>query len=72
MGHMSSVYDTSIIPFALSKISLFQDCPLLLSPISKSCYSLSEGNVCESVSGYAVGLIVFALFKNCDVYFYSH
>ena len=49
-GNMSSIYDTSIIPFAL-KIPPFQHCQLLLPPSRKSRYGYSQDIFGESVSG---------------------
>ena len=68
MEHMYSIYDTSVIPLAF-KISVVQLC---LSSSHKSWYGYFEDSVCKSVSGYALGFIGFALFENCDVYFYSY
>ena len=56
MGHISSTYDTSIIPRAL-KVLLFHHCLLMLSPSPKPRYSVRE-----SAIDYALGLIVFVLF----------
>ena len=54
--------------FAL-KILLFQHGLLLWSPSHKSCYGHPADSVCENVSGYRLGLTVFALSKNYNACF---
>ena len=62
---MSLTYGTSTILFAL-KILPFQHGLLLGSPNHKSRYGHSADNVRENVSGYRLGLTVFALSKNYE------
>ena len=58
--------------FCLKRFFLFQHCQLLLSPSRKSRYGHSEDSVRESDSAFALDLIVFVLFENCNVCFYSY
>ena len=71
MWYMSSIYDTSIISFVL-KISPLEHCVLLLSPSCKSRYGHFKDYFRESVYRYALGLIVFRFFENCNVSLYSY
>ena len=71
MLSMVCIYGTSSVLFALN-IFPFQHGLLLWFLSHKSCYGHSPDNVCYGVSGYGLGLTVFALSKNDDVCFDSY
>ena len=67
---MSLIQDANITLFAL-KIFLVQHGLLSWSPSREYCYGHS-GDVCKNVADYMLGLTVFILFENYDVWFCSY
>ena len=65
---MSLTYGTSTILFAW-KVLPFQHGLLLWSPSHKLRHGHCANNAGENVSGYGLGLIVFGLSENYDVWF---
>ena len=53
----------------LFRFSMVHYCDLL---VTKSCYGCSADNVCENISSFGLGLTVYVLSRNYDVYFYIY